>query len=141
VIVVDDALLLGVLASTGPEDLQAAFAAGEIATTGSWYWRLSRALHDTASSGALSRVFSELDPSSQARVLDATVSLPSEITLPSLRRLVPIMIVLDTGRRLNLLTGEALAAAVALDADVAVTTRSPLLDAACQRLGVHVRLF
>jgi hypothetical protein len=58
----------------------------------------------------------------------------------SLRRLVPIMTVLNTGRRLNLLTGEAVAAAVALDADVAVTTRSALLNDACDRLGIQVHL-
>jgi hypothetical protein len=48
------------------------------------------------------------------------------------------MAALDSGRRLNLLTAEAVASALVLDADLAVTTRSPLLDDACARLGVHV---
>jgi hypothetical protein len=139
VIVVDDALLLAVLAGTAPEDLQAALVDSEVATTGSWYWRLSRALHDPASTGALSRALADLDPPRQARLLAATERLPTEIALPSLRRLVPVMTALDVGRPLNLLTAEAIAAAIALDATIAVTTHSTLLAGACDRLGIELR--
>jgi len=60
VIVVDDALLLGVLAGTAPRELQDAASASQVATTGSWYWRLSRAILDPTSQGALSGAFGEL---------------------------------------------------------------------------------
>lgn len=48
------------------------------------------------------------------------------------------MAALGNDRPLNLLTAEAGAAALVLDADIAVTTRSPLLDEACDRVGVEV---
>jgi hypothetical protein len=49
-LVVDDALLLAVLAETRPEDLQAGLEQGEPLTTGSWYWRLAE-LYTTRPSG------------------------------------------------------------------------------------------
>ncbi|HVM54996.1 MAG TPA: hypothetical protein VM262_17560 [Acidimicrobiales bacterium] len=139
-IVVDDALLGAVLAGTAPGDVAAAFTVGDIATTGSWYWRLSRALRDQRSAGALSRSFGMLSPSRQAAVLASVERLPPEIALPSLRRLVPVMTALDVGRQLNLLTAEAVAAAVVLDASIAVTTTSPLMSQSCDRLGIDLRV-
>lgn len=56
-----------------------------------------------------------------------------------MRRLVPIMRRLP-GRRLNFLTTEAVAAALALDAAVRVTTDSPLLNDVCRAVGVDVRV-
>jgi hypothetical protein len=140
VIIIDDALLLAVLAGTAPDELAASFVVAEIATTGSWYWRLSRALHDQRSSGALSRGFAELGTERQAEVLASVERLPPEIALPSLRRLVPVMTELDVGRQLNLLTAEAIAAAIVLDASIAVTTASPLMTNGCDRVGVELRL-
>jgi hypothetical protein len=49
------------------------------------------------------------------------------------------MSALTVGRRLNLLTAEAIAAAVVLDASIVVTTDSALLTDACTRVGVEVR--
>jgi hypothetical protein len=138
VIVVDDTLLLAVLAGSVPGDLQGVAAARELATTGSWYWRLGRAVLDPTSAGTLSRAFADLTTEGQERVGAGLHSLPAEIGLVSLRRLVPVMTALDSGRRLNLLTAEAVAAALLLDADIAVTTRSSLLDGACDRLGIPV---
>jgi hypothetical protein len=140
VIVIDDTLLLGVLAGSVPSGLQGASAARELATTGSWYWRRGRAVLDPTSAGAMSRAFAELSQEGQRRVEAGLHSLPAEIGLVSLRRLVPVMTALDSGRRLNLLTAEAVASALLLDADIAVTTRSPLLDDACDRLGIQVHL-
>lgn len=139
-IVVDDTLLLAVLSGSVPPGLQDASAARELATTGSWYWRLGRAVLDPTSSGSLSRAFAGLSEDGQQRVEAGLHTLPAEIGLVSLRRLVPVMTVLDSGRRLNLLTAEAVASALLLDADIAVTTRSPLLDDACDRLGIQVHL-
>jgi len=140
VVIVDDALLLAVLAGTAPEEFAVALEEGEIATTGSWYWRIGRALRDTASTGSLSRALTELDPGRQAHVLAAIDDLPAAINLPSLRHLVPVMTALRVGRPLNLLTAEAIAAAIVLDASIAVTTRSALLTESCDRLGVGLRL-
>jgi hypothetical protein len=49
------------------------------------------------------------------------------------------MSALDVGRRLNLLTAEALAAALVLEATISVTTESALLNESSRRLGVEVR--
>ena len=139
-IVIDDALLLGVLAGAAPSSVQEAAVASQLATTGSWYWRLTRAVFDERSTGSLSRAFAGLADDEQERVRDGLHSLPAEIGLASLRKLVPVMAALDRGRRLNLLTAEAIAAALVLDADIVVTTRSALLDDACDRVGVEVVL-
>jgi hypothetical protein len=140
VIVIDDTLLLGVLAGAAPAPALEAAAASEVATTGSWYWRLTRAVLDEGSSGSLSHAFGRLAEEDQRRVRDGLRSLPLEVGLLSLRHLVPIMAALDSGRRLNLLTAEAIAAALVLEADIAVTTRSALLEAACERIGIDVVL-
>jgi len=139
VLVVDDAVLLGVLAEAAIEDIQAQADRGEVFTTGSWYWRLGRALHDGASSGALSRPAADLSAAQQARLLAAVQRLPPQIGLLSLRELVPVMSILEVGRRLNLLTAEAIAAALILDATIIVTTESALLAESCTQLGVEVR--
>lgn len=140
-IIVDDALLLAVLAGTAPDEFAASFVVAEVATTGSWYWRLSRALHDRRSSGALSRAFAELGAQRQAAVRASVERLPPEVALPSLRRLVPVMTKFDVGQQLNMLTAEAIAAAIVLDGSIAVTTTSPLMTNACDGVGIELRLF
>ena len=73
-------------------------------------------------------------------MLGAIDRLPDQVGLLSLRRLVPIMTVLSaTTGRLNLLTAEAVAAAVVLDATIVVTTESALLTRSCAAAGVQVR--
>lgn len=139
-IVIDDALLLVVLAGTASDVLTEAFADRQIVTTGSWYWRLARALHDPDSAGALTRAFNDLPEQRQATVIASVGRLPTEIAAPSLRRLVPVMIALDVGRRLNLLTAEAVATAVVLDASIAVTTQSTLMSQSCERVGIELRV-
>jgi hypothetical protein len=139
VLVVDDAFLFAVLAETAPEDLQAALDQGELFTTGSWYWRLARALHDAGSAGALSRGMDNLTVDQQARVTASVHRLPPQVGLLSLRELVPVMATLQAGRQLNLLTAEAVAVAVVLDASIVVTTDSPLLSDSRARLGIEVR--
>lgn len=111
-LVIDDSLLFAVLAGTAAEDLQAAGDQGAIFTTGSWYWRLSRALHGRTSTGSLSRAMADLTAAQRARVIVSVERLPDNVGLLSLRELVPVMTALDTGRPLNLLTAEAIAVAV-----------------------------
>ena len=57
-----------------------------------------------------------------------------------MRRLVPLMTRLDVGRRLNMLTAEAVAAALALGGTLRVTTESELLGDACRVLRIEVQV-
>ena len=139
-LIVDDALLLAVLAGVAADDVHAAVDRNEVFTTGCWYWRLSRALHDGTLTGALSRALQDLSAEQQARVVGAVPHLPRQIGLLSLRQLIPVMTALEAGRRLNLLTAEAIAAAVVLDATIMVTTQSPILTESCSHLRVDLRV-
>ena len=139
-IVVDDTLLLAVLAGTASLSPLGPVAA-DVATTGAWYWRLSRAVLDNRSTGALTQAFNRLRADDQRRVQEGLRLLPAEIGLLSFRRLVPVMAALDSGqRRLNLLTAEAVGAALLLEAEITITTRSELLEDACDRLGIQVHV-
>lgn len=137
-VIVDDALLLAILAeqeSVSQALLITAAETGEVFTTGSWYWRLARALARPGQ-GALSRALVASSEDEQRRVHNALDQLPPEIGLLSIRRLVPVMAALPG--QLNLLTAEAVAAAVVLGAKIAVSTPSPLLTAAAGSVGVGV---
>jgi len=103
VLVVDDAPLLAVLAVVAADDVHATADRNEVFTTGCWYWRLSRALHDGTVTGALSRTMQDLNAEQQTRVVGAVSNLPRQIGLLSLRQLVPVMTALETGRRLLVL--------------------------------------
>lgn len=139
-LVVDDALLLRVTAGLAEGELADAVGQGEVFTTGSWYYRLARAVHSRELAGALSRPFSRFTPERQTRVLTALDSLPPEIGLISLRDLVPVMWTLNVDRNLNLLTAEALAAAQVLDAGIRTTVDSAMLREGAAAVGVGVRI-
>jgi hypothetical protein len=138
-LVVDDALLLSVLGGTSSGEVADAARRGEVFTTGSWYYRLARAAHDWTFGGALSSALEGLPADRRTRVTAALDDLPRQIGLLDMRRLVPIMRRLP-GRRLNFLTAEAVAAALALNAAIRVTTESPLLHDACRVAAVDVRI-
>ncbi len=140
VLVVDDALLLTVLAGAAPPELRDAMRRAELFTTGSWYYRLARAASDRSFSGALASAVDALAPAQRARVLASLERLPEEVGLLGMRRLVPVMRRLDVGRRLNFLTAEAVAAATSLGAGLRVTTESRLLSDACHALGIDHQL-
>jgi hypothetical protein len=72
-------------------------------------------------------------------VLAALDRLAGEVGLLSLRDLVPVMTVLETGRNLNFLTAEALAAARVLSAGIRTVTDSALRSEAAAAVGVEVR--
>lgn len=138
VLVVDDALLLALVAGWEHGSVALVTAAverGEVFTTGCWYWRLVRAL-SRPGHGALSRVFSTFDALHRQQVRRSLSDLPPEIGLLSFRRLVPVMAALPG--QPNLLTAEAVAAAVTLGGSIAVTTRSALLGGIAERAGVVV---
>ena len=105
-------------------------------TTGCWYVRLCQAALSSPVSGALSGSFTDLPPKLLSGALQALLELPDEIGLLSLRTLAPLIGQLRTRhRRLNLLSVEALAAALYLDADVYLLTPSPPLQEALSAEG------
>ncbi len=139
-IVIDDQVLLAVLSDTAPDDITAAVANAEVFTTGSWYYRLGRAVTAGTGTGALSGRFQALDVSVRQRVSAALEDLPDQIGLLSLRVVVPVMQALAVTRPLNFLNAEALGAALLLDASIAVTVDAPLLRAGAADLSVGYRL-
>lgn len=138
--IVDDLLLLHVLAGTASHDLQEAAEGGEGYATGCWYYRLSRAVRRSEVAGVLSTAFESLSPEARDRARRSLDDLPERIGLLSLRGLVPLMSVMDAGRPLNLLAAEALAAALVVGTDIVVTTDSTGLRAAAQHLDVGYRV-
>jgi len=135
-IVVDDATLLAVLARQAGQSVQAAADGGEALTTGSWYYRLNRAIHDPASLGHLSRTAAALPAAARAALIAAVDQLPREIVVPGPRLTVPIMGNLQLARRVNHLTGEALAVALLADASIRVATDGPGLGEGCRDLNI-----
>src|SRR5262245_17023982 len=105
-------------------------------TTGTWSWRLARAVAGPGR-GSLSRTLDALSEAERIRVRLSLEVLPLSIGLLSLRRLVPVMSAIPG--QLNLLTAEAVAAAIVLDAPIAVTTDSDLLDRTAAQVGVDVQ--
>lgn len=139
-IVVDDLLLLHILAGRRSSPLElyiTAAARGQVFTTGSWYWRAARAV-SRPGRGALSAYLTSLGEEERLSVLAAVDNLPEGIGVLSLRRLVPVMAAIPG--QLNLLTAEALAAAIVLDASLAVTTDSALLSGAASIANVTVEV-
>ncbi len=135
-ILIDDQLLLVALSDTAPAEINTAIARGEVFTTGSWYYRLSRAVTAGSGAGALSSRFQALDEAVRLGVLASLGELPEEIGLLSLRVVVPVMQALAVTRPLNFLNAEALAAALLLDAAIAVTVDAPLLRSGATDLAI-----
>lgn len=135
-IVVDDHTLLAVLAGNVDEDVRRLIPTGEVFTTGSWYYRLARAVHDPGSGGSLSRQFISLPDEVRSGVLGALEELPYEIGLLSPRVLVPVMASLSGVGRFNHLNAEAIAACLVLPARLRVVAAAPMLRTACERLGI-----
>jgi hypothetical protein len=105
--VIDDATLLTVLTGrAGPQILGDA-AAGRVVTTGAWYNRLHRAIHDSASTGSLSTTAAAMSPVAKEQLLAVVDDLPLEIVVPAPRLLVPVMGALRLRRRVNYVTAEA----------------------------------
>ncbi len=138
-IVVDDRLLLDVVVGSATpvvEPFLRVLERRELFTTGYWYWRLARAIaHPTG--GSLSGPFAAMTEDDQRKVLGAMASLPDSIGILNLRRLVPVMAALPG--QLNILTAEAVATAIVLDASVAVVATSAMLDRAQQQPGCRSR--
>ncbi len=134
--VVDDATLLAILTGRATPGLLDATAAGGIVTTGSWYYRLHRALHDPESSGSLSAVVANLSPADRDDLFISLDDLPAEILVPGPRLLVPVMGALRLRRRVNHLMAEAVAAAMVSGGTLRVSAEAPLLRSASDELGI-----
>jgi hypothetical protein len=137
-IVIDDRLLLEVVVEAPSPTIRPYLEAAdrrELYTTGYWYWRLARAIaHPTG--GTLSGPFSGMADDVQRRVLGAMADLPASIGVLPLRRLVPIMAALPG--QINVLTAEAVAAAIVIDGSIAVTTQSEMLNRTARAAGIAV---
>jgi hypothetical protein len=139
-VVVDDVLLLDVLADRADTWLAEELASNGLYTTGAWYYRLGRAVAHGTGVGALSSRLAALGPGRREAVLSLLGDLPDNVGLISARASVPVMIALRVRRPVNVLAAEALAVALLADAAIAVTTDTPLLHAAAQDLGVEYRV-
>lgn len=133
---VDDRLLLDLLSGTADVNLSTALAAGEVFTTGSWYYRLARAVSAGLGTGSLSGAFQALDDRERRRVLASLEELPEEIGLLNLRVVVPVIQALPVSGRLNFLSAEAIGAAIPLGAKITVTVDTPFLRRAAAEVAV-----
>lgn len=139
-LVIDDHLLIDVLAHNQAQWLRAEMARSAIYTTGSWYYRVASAARRGSGTGSLSGRLAQLDPEQAARARSRIEELPDWIGLLGPRLLVPIMSRLETRRTPNLLTAEALAVALVVDGAIAVTTDAALLRGSAQDLGIEYRI-
>lgn len=134
-LLVDDQLLSVVLRGEElPAPLRSDFS---IATTGYWYVRLCQAVLGLADRpGMLSDPFAVLPGDRREQALAVVLELPEEIGLVSLRELGPVIGRLRARHQLNILGAEALAAAVYLNATVALSAHSPRLEGALSVEGM-----
>ena len=135
-LVVDDALLLLILAGAAAPGVQGAFEAGEVFTTGTWYYRLANALRNERVEGALTAAYRQLPGAAQRLVAGHLESLPGSIGLLDYRKLVPIMTALDASRPLNMLAADAIATAIVVDGRILVRTDAPLVRTHAFAVGI-----
>jgi hypothetical protein len=134
--VVDDLTLLAILSGDAEPSLLSAVEAGEVWTTGTWYYRLHRAINDPQSTGIFSRIASELSPERSSELIGALNNPPTEITIPGPRLVVPIMGALRLDPRPNLLTAEAIAVALLSGGTIRVAIDPLPLTRGCQTYGI-----
>ena len=136
-IVVDDHTLLAVLIGRA-RATQAPIHDEEVYTTGSWWYRLARAVQDPQFTGALSSKLAALQPDIRHVVVESLEELPQEIGVLPPRVLVPVMAALSRVGRFNHLHADALATAIVLPAPLRVVAASELLRSACSTLHVDL---
>jgi hypothetical protein len=119
-LVVDDHLLRGALTLRPARRVRAARVRGELATTELYYHRLCRSLARPDVAGRLSAPVAALDPDVHEQFHQQLVALPGDITTVPIRDLACRMAVLKERYRVSTLVAQALAAAEALSATLAV---------------------
>ncbi len=139
-IVVDDHLLLEVLAGVASPTLRGELDDNDLFTTGCWYYRLSRAVRAGSGGGSLSGQLAELEAGARDRALAGLQDLPPTVGLVSYRTLVPVMATLRVRRPLNMLNAEALAVALVIDGGIRVRVASTLLDVGARDLEIDCRV-
>jgi len=139
-LVIDDRLLIDVLADNHADWLRREMQHSAVYTTGAWYYRVASAAHHGSGAGSLSGRLGRLDPEQQQATLARIDQIPDWIGLIGPRVLIPVMAALDTRRRPNVLTAEALALAVVTDSSIVVTVDAPLLRQCSQDLGITFRV-
>ncbi|MGH9095352.1 MAG: hypothetical protein ACRDXE_09355 [Acidimicrobiales bacterium] len=139
-ILVDDHVVAARLASGGVGAVAGReLVPGEVATTCSWWWRLSSALAGEHS-GALSSYFAALGPGARLAVSRVVGSLPSRLVILDIRDLIPAMAVLSGEHMLNQLAAEAVVAAEVLQADLVVGRDTPKIRETAGRRGLPYRV-
>lgn len=110
-----------------------------VATTCSWWWRLSSALAG-GRGGALSGRFASLHPS-QRRALTRTVAaLPQRLVILDVRELVPAMAALSADHHLNQLAAEAIVVAEVLDSGFLVRQDTPKIREIAVERGLDYQI-
>lgn len=137
-LVVDDHLLINLLAGTTTGWLADEAAQSAVYTTGSWYYRVASAADHGTGTGSLSGRISALAEEDQRAIRSRIASLPDSIGLIGPRTLVPVMAGLRLPR-LNHLSAEALAVAILTESTIAVRTDSPPLREASATLHIAYR--
>lgn len=135
-VVIDDRLLLDVLAGRAPASVATQLRSGGVFTTSAWYYRLGRAAFAGSGQGALSGPLTSLEPNVRQEVVAALQALPEGIGLLHPRVVVPVMLALRVRRQLNVLSAEALAVAMLVEGELLVTIDAPVLRAGAEDLGV-----
>ena len=138
-IVVDDRLLFEILAGTENTQL-VELAAGGVATTFSWYYRLARAVSTGRVDGSLTREFASLSDARRTYVHGLLENLPDTIEILHPRDLVPSMSAIAALTTVNFLTAEAISTSMILASPVVVSTRSALMDRAAAIAGVECQV-
>lgn len=139
-LVVDDHLLIDLLAGSVRGWLANEAAQSAVYTTGSWYYRVASAAEHGSGRGSLSGRIEALPEPDRQNVQAQIAALPDSIGLIGPRTLVPVMAGLRTPRQLNYLSSEALALALLTESMIVVRTDSPPLREACDALHVYYRV-
>jgi hypothetical protein len=138
VILVDDHLIAHRLAAGGLGSAPSE-PPTRVATTCSWWWRLSAALAG-ARGGAITRHFAAVDPFARAGLERTVARLPDTVLMLDLRDLIPAMALLSAEHDLNLLAAEAVVAAEVLGAELVVRQDTPNIRETAAARGIPYRL-
>ncbi|MEJ7846027.1 MAG: hypothetical protein WKF93_10310 [Acidimicrobiales bacterium] len=133
-VVLDDALLLEWLVG----DLDT--GGDQVATTGSWWFRLTRALLRSGD-GVLARRMAAAPEDARRRLLEDVLQLPGTVAVLHPRQTVPVAAGLSAAHGLNLLAADALATAHVLGGRLLVSAADdgPRLRATAASLGIAYR--